>query len=86
MRLLFQTSAGWRFRFGVGAPCSSLLEITRPGSSYLSASIYSSYWALKLTGHLGGGMTHGEDYLFIIRTKKLFLLDVLKGIVFNEIS
>ena len=41
---------------------------------------------LGLTGHYGGSMTHGEDYLYKNReTKKVVITDVDKALVFNDI-
>jgi len=41
---------------------------------------------LSLTGHFGGSMTHGEDYLFNNdETKKPVITDVDKALVFNDI-
>ncbi len=41
---------------------------------------------LSLTGHFGGSMTHGEDYLFNNKeTKKIVITDVNKALVFNDI-
>ena len=41
---------------------------------------------LSLTGHFGGSMTHGEDYLFNNKeTKKIVITDVDKALVFHDI-
>ncbi|MCK0188359.1 FN3 associated domain-containing protein [Arenibacter sp. F20364] len=41
---------------------------------------------LGLTGHYGGSMTHGEDYLYKNKeTKKIVITDVSKALVFNDI-
>lgn len=41
---------------------------------------------LGLTGHYGGSMTHGEDYLYENgKTKKVIITDVDKALVFNDI-
>ncbi len=41
---------------------------------------------LGLTGHFGGSMTHGEDYLFNNNeTKKIVITDVNKAFVFKDI-
>ena len=41
---------------------------------------------LGLTGHYGGSMTHGEDYLYKDKeTKKIVISDVSKALVYNDI-
>jgi hypothetical protein len=41
---------------------------------------------LGLTGHYGGSMTHGEDYLYKNQeTKKIVITDVSKALVYNDI-
>ncbi len=41
---------------------------------------------LSFTGHMGGSMTHGEDYLFKdAQTKEVIITDVSKAVVFTDI-
>ena len=70
---------------------SSLLYIIKKNPKTWSKNIYLPLFIcvmglLGLTGHYGGSMTHGEDYLYKNeKTKKVVITDVDKALVFNEI-
>ena len=68
-----------------------LLYFLKKFKSALASKAYFPLFLITLltigiTGHYGGSMTHGEDYLFVENsTKKIVIEDVEKAIVYTDI-
>lgn len=73
---------------GVGTLALYLIKsVPNTWSNYIYMPLFIIVLALLgITGHLGGSMTHGEDYLFKAReNKKINITDVDKALVYNDI-
>jgi len=70
---------------------STLLYLIKKYPQAWSKIVYLPFFVvviilLGLTGHYGGSMTHGEDYLYKTKeTKKIVITDVSKALVYNDI-